>query len=148
MCCFFIFWELILCFFGPCKYQIHFSERVYPKYGTEYDANNKPIVTELKILDVNNHLHHLVVNEFIQVPPHYSRFILGSDFLLGKQLKAGIENTDSKFRLYNATPLILLSFFVLIISFIAYISNLNHNAYSLTAISILNAIVLLAICAM
>ncbi len=148
MCCFFVFWELIICFFGPCKYQIHFSERVYPKYGNDYDANNKPNVAELKILDVNNQLHHLVVDAFIQVPPHFSRFILGSDFLLGKQLKAGIENCDSKFRLYNASPLILLSFFALLVSFIAYASNLNHNAYSLTAISILNGIILLAICAM
>lgn len=146
MCCFFVFWEVVFCFFGPCQYTVHFSQRVYPKYGTEYDTNNKPIVESLKILDVNQQLHHLVVNEFVKVPPHYSRFIIGTDFLLGKPLKAGIENCPSKFWLYNASPLIVLSLFALLISFVAYISNLNHKPYSLTAINVLNAIVLLAIC--
>jgi hypothetical protein len=146
MSCFFVFWEIIFCFFGPCSYTLHFSERVYPKYGIEYDANKKPIVSELKIVDVNKVMHHIVVGAFVKVPPHFSRFILGSDYLLGKSLKAGIETDNSKYRLYNATPLVLLSFFALLISFVAYISNLNHHPYSLTAINVLNGIVLLAIC--
>lgn len=145
MCCVFVFWELIICFFGPCSYTMHFSQEAIPKHSIRFNEQGVSLLAELKMKDVNAIEYNIMVDDYIGVPPKFSKFWIGSDFLLGKNLR-GIVNTSNKsYRVFTASPILLLSTLALIISLIAILSDLNHNPYSLTAICVLNGLALLAI---
>jgi len=145
MFCFFIYWELILCFFGPCTYQLHFAEYVTPEYGFKYNVSGEPIISELKIKDVNGVEYKLIVDEFIKIPSRFTKFLVAKDFLLRKNLRARIEEDTREYRLFSASPILLLSLLVLIISLMVFTYDLNHNAHSLMALTVLNCLVMLAI---
>src|SRR4051812_33712239 len=57
--CFFIFCELIFCYFGPCSYHTSFSESVAALYGQDSKGDGTPIVSELDIKDVKGKTYKL-----------------------------------------------------------------------------------------
>jgi hypothetical protein len=142
--CFFIYWELLFCFLGPCHYQTHYSQSVSVKLGDEVGVNGKKIVSEIKIKCVNGLDYKFSVNDFIERPGQKTSFQVGKDFLLQKELKVRLEGADSSFRLINASPILFLSCFVIFILIICVSYNLNENVYSLKAAAILNLITVLS----
>lgn len=144
--CFFIYWELILCFFGPCRYHDHRSVSTLATYGQRTNSLGKPVVDEIEITDaVNNKSYKLEIDDFIPLPPKKIAFRVGSDFLLSKELKASYNGSEQNYRLFAASPVLFLSLFVLLISTMAFSLNLNQNSYSLMALTVLNFLTLLGI---
>lgn len=143
--CFFIFWELLFCFFGPVNYQKHYSYSFEAKLGHEYDKNLKPIVSELEFKCVGGQSFKLIVEEFKELPPKYTSFMIGSDFILHKPLKARYGNNQTSYRLFSASPLLLLILLSLITCIVGYTYNLNETAHSLMAMNVLNALTLLGV---
>jgi hypothetical protein len=139
--CFFIYCELIICFLGPCHYTKHFSKNIAAEYNREI-VNGERMVSSLRVIDVSGKQYKLIVEEFIDVPEKISAFMVGKDFLLQKEIKATVSTSDNPYRIQKASPILFLSFFVGIFSFIFFSYNLNQNPHSLRAISVMNAITL------
>jgi len=142
--CFFIYWEVLFCFLGPCDFQLHFGKSYVVKRGDERNAYGKRIVSELDIVSVNNNKYKLYVDDFIETPHPFSGFLLGKDYILRKDLKIKLSGSDSAYGLQSAGSLIFLTVFILFISCITFFYNLNENSHSLTGLALLNAIILLA----
>ena len=143
--CFCIYLEMLFCYFGPCNYQTHYGATITARYGTQVDPAGTPLITDMNISCVEGTDYHFIVEDFLRLPGRYSSFEIGSDFVLNRDLKGIPEGTDKTYRIFAASSALFLSFFVLTISLGAFIYNLNENAYSLMALTVLNALTLLGI---
>jgi hypothetical protein len=143
--CIFIYLEILLCYFGPCHYQVHQAVNIAPRYGVGYTRAGGAIISTLDVTDTSGKVYRLVVNDFVRLPAKNTGFIVGKDFLLQKELKAGFMNSENSYRLFAASPVLLLCFLASFISFFGYIMNLNEEAYSLSGLSVLNILALLAV---
>jgi len=140
--CFFVYWELVFCFFGPLNYQKHYSVAFEPRYGNAFE-NGKLLMNELDVHGANNVVYTYLVNDFIDSPPRYSSFDIGSDYILKKQLRGRLSHSDATYRLFSSSPVLLIVFIVLVTSCTAYYFNLNQNAHSLMALTVLNSLSML-----
>lgn len=143
--CFFAYWEIVFCFIGPCNYQTHYSFSVRSHHGDEQNEEGRRITKELDIKGVNGKAYTFLVNDFIQKPARFSEFTVGSDFLMGKELKGMFGDGDKFYYIYSSGSILFLSILLIIISITSFIYNLNEQAYSLNAITALNAIILTGI---
>lgn len=139
--CFCVYCELIICFFGPCRYETHYSKNMITEYG-EARADGERIVTKITVVGQNNEKYCLNVNEFISPPEPHSTYFLGRDFLLQKEIKAMITSSDKQFGISRVSPLLFLSFLVGVLSWIIFSYNLNQKQHSLGAITIINGLTL------
>ncbi|MDX2174306.1 MAG: hypothetical protein SFY56_14490 [Bacteroidota bacterium] len=141
--CFFIYCELLICFFSPCHYRTHFSKKVVVEYGHELNNYNQLKIAHLKITDVNDNFYQFIVNDFIEVPETYSSFSVGKDFILQKELKGTFLGSNNYYRIQRAEPFLFLSGFLGILLCIIFSYNLNQTESSLNAISVINGLTLL-----
>lgn len=142
VCCFFIYCELFFCFIGPCHYQTHYAKTVLTDYGDSRNAQQERIISKIKLINVNDKTYEFKVNGFVESPPKFSSFEIGKDFLLQKEIKGTFSTSSDLYRLQRASPILFLSVFVAIFSFIFYFYNLNQHPHSLRAITSINAITL------
>jgi hypothetical protein len=142
--CFFVFCELIISFYGPCHYQTHYSKNVLVTYGDKKNEAGKRKISDIVIIDVHDKNYKLIVNEFIETPAKYTTFKVGKDYLLQREIKAYVNTSDDYYRIQDASPILFLSVFIGTFSLIFFSYNLNQNVHSLGAISIINAITLIA----
>lgn len=140
--CFFMYWEILFCFLGPCHYQTHYSMNVRSHHGDDRNAEGKRITSDVDIKGVNGIEYKFIVNEFIETPERFSAFSVGKDYLLQKELKGTFGSSDKTYYIQAAGSMLFLSILLIIISFTSFIYNLNEQAYSLNAITALNAIIL------
>ena len=143
--CFFAYWEIVFCFFGPCHYQTHYSAKVLARHGDELNAEGRRITTEIDVKSVNGRDYKFLVNDFLEQPLRFSEFSIGKDYLLQKELKGVFEKSDKTYYIQAAGSLLFLAVLMIIISFTSFIYNLNENAYSLNAITAVNAIVFIGL---
>jgi hypothetical protein len=141
--CFFIYCELFFCFLGPCQYQMHYCKNVIVDYGDRGEGAHR-IISSVKLMGIHEKQYEFIVNDFIDPPPRFSAFEVGKDFLLQKEIKGSIATSDKQFRILRASPILFLSVFVAIFSFIFFFYNLNQNPHSLRAITCINAVTVLA----
>ena len=141
--CFFVFCELIFSFFGPCFFKKHFSKNIRAIYTIEFNADSQRKISELEITDINDKKYNININDFIEEPLKYSSFIVFKDYLLQKEIKVCINNSEKYYWIQSASPILFISVFLVFYALIFYTYNLNQNPISLTAISILNGIALL-----
>lgn len=139
--CFFIYWEVVFCFFGFCHYQTHYSAKVNVKYGKEINALGYRIVSDVDVTGVNGRGYTFVVNDYLTpVPTKYSIYKIGKDYLLQKELKGILNGSETPYTIYAANSILFVLFLIIVISCIAFFYNLNENAYSLNALTVLNCI--------
>lgn len=143
--CIFIYLELLFCYFGPCHYQKHFSLNTVTYYGNTFTKTGKSVISDIDVHSVNGVVYKFIVEDFIEAPAKRIRFIIGKDFLLQKELKGTLENSDNTYRLFSASPILFLSILVSFISFLAFLLNMNENAYSLSGLTTLNVLTLFGI---
>jgi hypothetical protein len=144
--CFFIYLELLICFYGPCLFTEHQSRKLTVNYSEIFDEPGKQRVSDIEIEAApSGAIYRFVVNEPREIPPDDVIFYTGEDYLLRKELKGVFEGEEESYRLFAATPVLFLAALVLVACFLGFFHNLNEYAYSLTAISVLNALTLLAI---
>jgi hypothetical protein len=142
-CC--VYLELLFCFYGPANYITHYSLNVMARYGEDQRSDGRPIVSDIKITCVNGSKFTFMISDFIPIPSRWTSFRIGRDFLLQKELKGILEVSEKPYRIFSASSLLFLSALVLFVSFGAYFYNLNENAYSLMALTVLNALTMLGI---
>jgi hypothetical protein len=137
--CAFVYLEIIFCFLGPAAYTRHFTSSITPHFGQD-PLSQKPVISDVEITASDGEYYTLILNENISLPPVGGSFIIGKDYLLRKELKARFEKGLREYRLLHASPAIFLSILVLIISCVSFFYNLNENAYSLMALTVLNVL--------
>ncbi len=143
--CFFVYCEIILCFYGPCNYQNHYSLSVIPKYGNSMQKDGKLMVADMDFVCTNGITYNLVTNDFVDVPQKMTKFIIGKDFLLQKDLKGSFNTSTKTYRVFAASPILFLSSILLVVMLIAFFYNLNENPYPLLGLTILNTINMLGV---
>lgn len=142
--CFFVFCELIISFYGPCHYQTRYSKNVIVTFDDKIDAGGRRVISDINMIDVNDKNYKLIVNEFIETPEKYSAFKVGKDYLFQREIKAYLGTSGNYYRIQSASPILFLSVFLGIFSLIFFSYNLNQNPNSLIAISLINAVAILA----
>lgn len=142
--CFFIYCEMICCFIGPVSYQSHYSKQVLIEYGEVRSDRTQRVIEAVTLNCVNNERFLFDVDDFITPPDRFSEFEIGSDFLLGKEIKGRINTDGEIYSLVKASPILFLSIFVGILSLILFFFDLNENVHSLSAITAINLLTVLA----
>lgn len=143
--CFFVYCEIILCYFGPCSYASHYTHNVVPRFGNLIQKDGKYILADIDFLCVNGSTYKLIVDDFVDLPEKKTKFVIASDFLLRKEIKGSFNSSQKMYRVFAASPILFLSTLLLVVLFIAFAYNLNENAYSLLGLTMLNSINLLGI---
>lgn len=143
--CFFLYFELLICFFGPCIYVTHTAVKLQPNYGSEVNQAGERIVSDIEVYGENGARYIFIVKDFIAIPEARTPFFVGEDYLLRKELKGTFDDQDVTYRLFRASPVIFLSFIALAASVLGYMNNLNEHPYSLTAIAVLNGLTLFGV---
>jgi hypothetical protein len=142
--CMCVYLELIICFYGPCKYFVYYNKKVEVEFGGMNEKTRLTKTKLIKINSVNNKLFTLMIDDYIEAPKKFEPFQVGYDFILNQEIKAAVSTSPNFYRLNDFSPVLFLSFFVAGFTFIFYFYNLNFNNQSLQAVSFLNGITLLA----
>ncbi|MGE0569439.1 MAG: hypothetical protein AB7O73_15980 [Bacteroidia bacterium] len=137
--CLVVYTEMIICTFGPSHYDEKICSKSRIKDFTK-NGDNARVINRMTVWDENGKEYMFFVNEMIQPPVANSKFYVGKDFLMNKELNVMIETSSSKFRLWYALPFLFLGVMVSIVTFFIYLLNMNLFSYSLTAITLLNAL--------
>lgn len=143
--CFFIYCELLFCYFGPCNYQTHYSQTVNGIFGQEAKGDGTPILAEVDFTCVEGHTYKFIVDEYMKPPAKWCAFEVGRDFLLHKDIKGSFGSSPKSFRIFSASPILFLSIFISVIMLLGIGYNLNENEYSLSGLSIVNSMTMLCI---
>ncbi|MDI1353382.1 MAG: hypothetical protein PSX36_00595 [bacterium] len=143
--CFFIYCELLFCYFGPCNYQTHYSENVNGIFGQEAKGDGTPILAEVDMSCLHGQTYKFIVDDYVKAPPKLGVFEVGKDFLLAKDIKGSFEGSADTYRIFSASPILFLSIFISVIMLIGIGYNLNENEYSLSGLTIVNSMTLLCV---
>lgn len=139
-----IYVELIVCYFGPCNYNIYEVKEINARYNGVLNKKYESQIGTLSITDTQNKLTTLVIDDFIDLPEKGTKFRIGKDYIFQKEVKAEMQGYQNSYRIQRFSPVLFLSSFICLLTVILFVYNLNQNPYSLRAISLINAIVLLA----
>ena len=142
ICCFFIYLELLFCFFGSINYQTHYSILVKIKTGNEINLKNERIISQINIVDASLKQYDLIIDDYVLPPKKFTAFQIGKDYILQKELKAKICDLDKDYFIQSSSPILFLLLLIIFVSIISVIYNLNENIYSLSAVSLLNIIIM------
>lgn len=146
VCCFFICWELIFCFLGPCHYREVLPETTQIKYRAIADSRGFRYIKEINVIWKGEQSDKIIVEDV--VPVHESqnlRMRVGSDFILFKDLKVKLGNGNKAYRLAHASPLLFLAAMLIVVTSIGYFFNLNQQINTLPGLSFFNLLFILAI---
>lgn len=143
--CFFVYCELLICFFGPCRFERHVAMQVQPNYGNVFNEQGAQIVDDIEIIGENSRKYIFVTKDFIAIPAQGTEFFVGEDYLLRREMKGVFDDAERTYRLFRASPIIFLSLLALAACVLGFLNNLNEHPYSLTGIAVVNALALLAI---
>ncbi len=143
--CFFIYCELLFCFVFPSNYSKHYSASTKVHYGNEYNEAGELMISKIDLIDVNHIEYDLIVEDYIKPPEKFISFLVAKDYLLQKKITAQLSTIESNYRLFSASPVLLLCTLGILICLIVYLNNLNESAYSLTALCFLNLLIFLSI---
>lgn len=135
--CFFIFSEVIMCYFGPARHRMHYTQTVMGIFDRVYDKEKGQLLKEIDVICVEGSYYKLLIDDFQKVPPKFTRIDVCSDFLLNCQLKATIDGLPGTYRLFRADPVLLLCLFSSFILLLGIHHNLNQNDYTLWGLTVL-----------
>ncbi|MCU0360039.1 MAG: hypothetical protein MUF75_04860 [Bacteroidia bacterium] len=145
--CFFVYWELILCFFGPCHYREVEPEYMQIKFGNKTDARGFRFIKEINLVWYGGKIDKAIVEDYVRVVTDETMEIhAGRDFILQKDLKVRLGDETVNYRLAHSSPLLFLCAFLILATAIAYNFNFNQTPIVLQGISILNLCVIVAVC--
>jgi len=144
LCCIFIYIEILFCFFGPASEEYIKYNGLTAHYRSA-STGERDLVANMDVIAANGYTYNFIVKDDRTVPASQGEMMIGQDFLLHKDLKGSFPPSHTSFRLFKASPVIMLASLVILISFVAYYFNLNEEAYSLLALTVLNSLTMLGI---
>ncbi|MBL7900617.1 MAG: hypothetical protein JNK73_01365 [Bacteroidia bacterium] len=146
VCCFFICWELIFCFIGPCHYKELVPETSQIKYSAKTDARGFRYIKEINVIWKGEKSDKIIVEDVVPVHASQSlRIRVGRDFILFKNLKVKLGEGNKAYRLAHASPLLFLAAMLIVVTSIGYFFNLNQQINTLPGMTFFNLLFVLAI---
>ena len=142
---FFLHFEILICFIGPCIYARHVARQVQPNFSGKINEMGEQAISSMEVYSETGRRYVFVVNDFVDIPRAKTEFFVGEDYLLRKELKGTFDDDETTYRIFRASPILFLSILALAASVLGYANNLNEHAYSLTAIAVVNGLTVLAI---
>jgi hypothetical protein len=143
--CFFIFCELVFCYWGPSRATEYEATAVRAAYGADAKGDGTPIVGEIEFETAKGKHYKLLVNDYVQLPEKGTIFQICEDFLLRKDLKGTFEGAERKYRVFAASPVLFLCVFTSFIMLVGICYNLNENEHSLLGLTTVNFMTLLCV---
>jgi hypothetical protein len=134
---FFVFCEVLCCYFGPSRHRLHYTQSVTGRYAAISEKGRGQRLEYLEAVCVEGNSFKLLVSDFVKIPGRYSRLDVSSDFLLNCQLKASVDGMQDSYRLFRANPVLLLTVFCSFILLLGVYHNLNQNDYTLWGLCVL-----------
>ncbi len=134
-----IYSELIIAFLGTCHYNAHYIKTVNNFYSREI-KNNKRVCSSIVINSVYDKIYDVSVNDTITTPEANSRFLVGKDWILQKEVNVKLEGIKTSYVIKDAFPILFISCLLGITTFISFGYNLNQVKYSLMATSLMNGL--------
>ena len=141
--CFFISWELLICFLGPCRFAYVGALSLGVHYGYKKDEQGRLFVKDVKVILHNGKTEVVRVNDF--VPPGLEKkegVYIGRDYLFSKELLARFTPAGQSFPTVGGGPVIFISCLSIVVSLIAYYFDLNLHNLTLPGLSIFNLLAL------
>lgn len=140
--CIVIYTEMIFSFLSAGFYSPHYIKTLTPYYDDKIIAD-KRVLNSLAIRTVDDVIYEFSIRDTCTLPPLYSKFNVGKDWLFQKDIKIKLEGKEKEYYISRSFPLLFISLLLGIVSFVLYGYNLNQNSYSLNAISTINSLSLL-----
>jgi hypothetical protein len=142
--CVFIVAEMLMAYLGPVRYEADDVVQATANYGSHW-WDQSPIVSSIEISTREHGLIELVTQGMVRQPHPGETVWIGYDYLLNKPIKGSIDGGENTYRLFRASPMLLLAFLCLLVTFTGYFNHLNELPYSLNGLAVLNLLTLLGI---
>lgn len=141
--CIIVYTEIIFCFLGPCHFHAHYIKNI-SGYYTKQTIGNKRVCGSALIDSYSERLYDVSLQDTLTLPKQNTRFVVGSDWILQKEIKTRFDSVDSFYYLMRAFPLTLVSILMGMVTCVVFGYNLNQNRYSLQVISFINAFTIIS----
>ncbi len=134
----FIYLELLLCYFFITTNTPHTVFSCKVNYGDASQHGLRAIST----LQING-VYSVRVNDFISPPEVNTPFEIGKDFIMQRDLICHLPNSNKSYSIIETEPILFLSFFVLVFTFVLTLYNQNQKSYSLKVMALVNLLSLI-----
>ncbi len=142
--CVFVLAEVLMVYVGPVRYEADTIEHTYANYGSHW-WDSKPVISSVEIQTHNHGTIELVTQTMVRVPEKGETVYIGYDYLLSKPIKGSWDLSGQTYRLFRASPILLIAALCLLITFTGYFNHLNEMPYSLNGLALLNLMTLLGV---
>ena len=139
--CIIIYSELIIAFLGTCHYNGHYI-RTINNFTSREVKGGKTVSSSIVINSINEKIYDVSINDTITQPQKFTRFLVGKDWILQKEVTVRFEGVKEIFIIKDSFPILFISCLLGITTFISFGYNLNQIKYSLMATSLMNGLAL------
>jgi hypothetical protein len=137
--CVIIYSELIIAFLGICHYNGHYIGSINSFYSRE-NKGGKVVCSSIVINSIHEKIYDVSINDTITAPAKFTRFLVGKDWILQKEVNVRLEGIKQTYIIKDAFPILFISCLLGITTFISFGYNLNQVKYSLMATSLMNGL--------
>ncbi|MBS1651859.1 MAG: hypothetical protein JSU07_07620 [Bacteroidetes bacterium] len=141
---FLIYFELFFCYLFPLSFTEHKISSVDAGYKLVL-KNNTRLINELKIVDSDSKYYEFRTCKLLNKPNVGDIFLVSHDVLLRKKLNAVFNEESGAVLIWESGSILFLSAFVGVLTLVLYIYNLNQEAITLKAMSVINLITIIAL---
>jgi hypothetical protein len=137
--CIIIYTEIVLAFLGSCSFTTHYIQSNNSYFGEEIKGG-KRIYSSVVFKTVSNKEYDIGVHDTVRLPENFSGLLVGSDWILKKEIKVRFKRGGKDFFIKRSFPLLFISILWGIVTFVLFGYNMNENNYSLNVVSFVNLI--------
>jgi hypothetical protein len=139
-----IYSELFVCFFfSNCNFQGHYIKTINKFITTEFKSE-KRVYSSALVTSFSDLTYDISIQDTINFPDPNTRFIVGRDWILQKEMKLRFDSIDTYYSIRRSFPLLLVSVITGTMTFVLFGYNLNQNKYSLQVMSFINAFAIIS----
>jgi len=144
LCCVFIVAEMLMAYLGPVRYEADDVVQATANYGSHW-WDHSPVISSIEIKTKEHGTIELVTQAMVKQPKVGETVWIGFDYLLNKPIKGSVDYGENTYRLFRASPMLLLAALCLLVTFTSYYNHLNELPYSLNGLAVLNLLTILGI---
>ena len=141
--CIIIYTEIIFAFLGSCNFATHYIQSSNAYFEDEIKGG-KRIYSSVVFKMVTNKEYDVGLHDTVMLPENYTRLLVGSDWLLKKEIKVRFKRGGKDFYIKRSFPLLFISILWGLVTFVLFGYNMNQNNYSLNVVSFVNLITMLS----
>ena len=141
--CIIIYTEIVFAFLGSCNFTTHYIQSSNIYFGEELKGD-KRVFSSVVFKTVNDKSYDVGVHDTCPLPKDFAGLMVGSDWLLKKEIKVRFKKGGKDFYIKRSFPLLFISILWGLVTFVLFGYNMNQNNYSLNVVSFVNLITMLS----